>query len=533
MNILVLNGSPKGDKSNTLKITKAFLDGLNADNKHHVDIISINEAHIEHCRGCFACWTKTPGQCIIEDDMAKLTEKYISAHIVLWSFPLYYFGMPSKIKAFLDRLLPTNLPYIVVNDNKTAGHPSRYDLSHQRHVLISSCGFHSTENNYDALLKQFEIILGNHFAKILCPEGELLKVPQLSIRVNEYLAHVKKAGEEFALQNGFSEETQNKLKELLYPPEVFIEMANASWQIQEPVHNNQPQDRSYNFMLQMAAVYNSQEYIKDIVIEMFFTDINKTYQLLLGKEKCTVKTDGFIPYTTKIETPFELWLGISEGKINGSEALMKKQYKVLGDFDTMMKISDYFGVKKPLLKDQSKLGKTNMNILLFQWIALWILLPINTVWGGAVGIAICSLVPLLGIKHKLTVYDRISSIMVSMLGVMALLSVNKTFILCLSYLLFSLLWLLSCATKIPLSAHYSNNYYGGEEAFSNPLFIKTNKILTLAWGILYIITAVLSYFLMNSTLSDYTGLINSTAPVLLGLFTSWFAKWYPAKVARG
>ncbi len=68
---------------------------------------------------------------------------------------------------------------------------------------------------------------------------------------------------------------------------------------------------------------------------------------------------------------------------------------------------------------------------------------------------------------------------------------------------------------------------------SNPLFIKTNKILTRAWGVLYIIIAACSYFLMGSILSSYTGLINSIAPILMGLFTTWFVKWYPEKIERG
>jgi multimeric flavodoxin WrbA/putative sterol carrier protein len=533
MNILVLNGSPKGDKSNTLKLTKAFLDGLNKDSKHHIDIISISEAHIEHCRGCFTCWTKTPGRCVIHDDMAELTEKYISADLILWSFPLYYFGMPSKIKAFLDRLLPTNLPFITVSSDRTSGHPPRYDLSHQHHVLISSCGFHSTKKNYDALLRQFEIIFGEHLTKILCPEGELLRVPQLSARVNEYLSHVKRAGEEFALQGSFSEETQSKLRELLYPPEVFVEMANASWDIHEPDKDGQSRDRSYNFIKQMAAVYNPQSYVKDIVIEIFFTDLDKVYQLMLGSERCIVKADGFVPYTTRIETSFELWLQISEGKVNGAEAMMKKQCKVLGDFDTMLKMDDYFGTATPALKNQNGPQKTNMNIFLFQWIILWVLLPISTVWSGVAGIAACSSVSLLNFKYRLTFYDRISGILVSMLSVMTLLSFDRTLIICLSYLLFGLLWLLSCLSKIPLSAHYSSNSYGGDAAFDNPLFIKTNRILTFAWGGLYLITAVNSYFLMNSPISQYTGLINSVVPALMGMVTVWFAKWYPAKVARG
>ena len=536
MNILVLNGSPKGGRSNTLKVTNAFLDGLNAGNGGRVEIVPVYAARIEHCRGCFACWTKTPGRCVIPDDMAGLIEKYVGADVVIWSFPLYYFGMPSKMKAFLDRLLPTNLPFMTVNGDGTSGHPARYDLSNQRHVLISTCGFYSRKNNYDALLRQFEILSKGRFAKILCPEGELLRVPQLSARVDEYLSQVRKAGEEFALNGEFSSDTQKKLDELLYPPETFVEMANASWEIQEPSRNSQPEEeRSYRFVRQMAAVYNPRGYSGDVVLELYFTDLDKTYQLLLGKEKCTVSTDDFTPYTTRIETSFELWQRISEGKINGAEAMMKKQYRVLGSFDTMLKMDDYFGTQKPAAETPVPSGaaKTNMSLLLLPWIILWALLPVNAVWGAAAGIAACSVLSLLGLRFRLTVYDRIGGVLVSAFGLAALFGADQTAVVCVSYLVFGALWLVSCAAKIPLTAYYSCNGYGGEKAFGNPLFLKTNRILTAAWGALFLLVAIGSYFLMNSPVSGYTGLLNSAAPALMGAFTAWFAKWYPAKVARG
>lgn len=53
MNIFVLNGSPKGKRSNTFKITTAFLDGLSSK-QHNINIVNISEKDIQHCRGCFA-----------------------------------------------------------------------------------------------------------------------------------------------------------------------------------------------------------------------------------------------------------------------------------------------------------------------------------------------------------------------------------------------------------------------------------------------------------------------------------------------
>ena len=77
------------------------------------------------------------------------------------------------------------------------------------------------------------------------------------------------------------------------------------------------------------------------------------------------------------------------------------------------------------------------------------------------------------------------------------------------------------------------NDYGMEAALNNPLFVKTNRILTFYWGVLYLLTPVWTYFLMGSSVASFTGAINSVLPLLMGIFTGWFQKWYPAKVARG
>ena len=82
MNIFVINGSSKDELSNTFKITTAFIEGLNSDQNHNVDIADISKASIEHCHGCFACWTKTPGKCVIKDDMEEFQEKYIKADLI-------------------------------------------------------------------------------------------------------------------------------------------------------------------------------------------------------------------------------------------------------------------------------------------------------------------------------------------------------------------------------------------------------------------------------------------------------------------
>lgn len=538
MNILVLNGSPKGEKSNTFKITAAFLKGLNINRKNDIELVEISKANVNHCLGCYACWEKTPGQCVINDDMAGLMRKYIDADLVIWSFPLYYFGMPSKIKALLDRLLPTNLPSMSLDDDGSGGHPPRYNLSHQRHVLISTCGFYSIEDNYDALFRQFEIMFDDKLTKIICPEGELLSVPELSVRIDGYLSHVRKAGEEYLLQGSFSPDTQDRISELLYPPGVFIELANASWEIEEvnsayASGGIRAKDKSYPFLRQMAALYNSGMYKKDIILEMHFTDIDKTYQLLLGKENCTVKTDHFSPYTTRIETPFETWLEISEGKISGSEAMMKRLYKVSGDFDTMLKLDDYFGAENPVEITRDSQKSPNMLLLLLPFLAMWILMPFDYILGGAAGILASGIVTILHFWWKPTPYERIGTFATTLIGLFTIVTGGAAWQVSLPSFASGILWLTSAFLKIPLTAYYSCKDYGGESAYGNPIFMRTNRILTVVWGIAYLLWGIVELFVAGTPGSLIFDISIWAFTAVLGMFTAWFSKWYPTKIARG
>lgn len=66
MRAIVLDGSAEGDQA--LDAARRFLvDELNGAG-WEVDVATLRQLEIHYCRGCFGCWIKAPGVCVIDDD---------------------------------------------------------------------------------------------------------------------------------------------------------------------------------------------------------------------------------------------------------------------------------------------------------------------------------------------------------------------------------------------------------------------------------------------------------------------------------
>ena len=76
--------------------TKSFLK-VCEEAKAKTEIVYFKKKHINHCNGCFSCWTKTPGKCIHKDDIEELL---------------------GIMKYFMDCMLPLNNREIIKVDEK-------------------------------------------------------------------------------------------------------------------------------------------------------------------------------------------------------------------------------------------------------------------------------------------------------------------------------------------------------------------------------------------------------------------------------
>lgn len=231
MKILVINGSPRGERGNTMHLTRAFLEGAGWSG---AEIIDISKSNVKGCTGCYSCWEKTPGKCVINDDMQNFLPKLIEADVVITSYPLYSCFYPGQLKCFMDRMLPLAMPYMD-KDAESGGHPLRHDLSKQRQFQISTCGFWTAEGNYDSIIALFNrggADVNYREFSIFCGQGGLFEMGVPEEVTKPYLDAVRKAGKEFAA-GGISEETQKFLSQPILPREVYEKGADEAWEVQE------------------------------------------------------------------------------------------------------------------------------------------------------------------------------------------------------------------------------------------------------------------------------------------------------------
>lgn len=230
MKALIINGSPKGSASNTLVIAKAFAEGFPEGTE--ISVVNLKGMNIKPCAGCFSCWTKTPGECIIKDDMEKIYEEINAADIIIESFPLFFFGLPSMMKAMTDRCLPFTKAY---EGNVATGGGSFHEIRNpqmekKKLVVVSTCGYVETGAMYPALEKEYDLIAGKgNYIKLFCPQGELFRAESCKRQVGAYLAYVKQAGHELAAFGRISEETMAEVNRPVLSPKAFEMITQKHW----------------------------------------------------------------------------------------------------------------------------------------------------------------------------------------------------------------------------------------------------------------------------------------------------------------
>ena len=93
--------------------------------KNNVKVISDN-GKIRNCIGCFGCWVKTPGKCVLKDDYQNLGELLSKCSRLVIVSQCFYGSYSPFIRNILDRSISYSLPYFITRNGETH-HKNRYD----------------------------------------------------------------------------------------------------------------------------------------------------------------------------------------------------------------------------------------------------------------------------------------------------------------------------------------------------------------------------------------------------------------------
>lgn len=97
MKIVIINGSAR--KGNTQAAIDAFVRGAQA--KNEIEIIEPDKLQIAPCKGCGTCQCQKG--CIDQDDTNPTIDKIAAADIILFTSPVYWWGISAQLKLVIDK----------------------------------------------------------------------------------------------------------------------------------------------------------------------------------------------------------------------------------------------------------------------------------------------------------------------------------------------------------------------------------------------------------------------------------------------
>jgi len=142
MKAVILNGMEAGDNL-TKSVHDMLFDALRARG-WEVEPFILHEMEIAFCAGCFGCWVRTPGRCVLQDGGHVVTRAFIQSDLAVFLTPVTFGGYSSQLKKAVDHLLPNILPFFRTVGDETR-HQKRY--AHYPHLLVLGTLPHADEES--------------------------------------------------------------------------------------------------------------------------------------------------------------------------------------------------------------------------------------------------------------------------------------------------------------------------------------------------------------------------------------------------
>lgn len=82
-------------------------------------VIDLSQLKIGPCVGCFGCWVKTPGKCVIRDDACRVYPYLAKSTRLLLVSRVRYGSYDTVMKTMLERAIPIQQAFIRIHHGET------------------------------------------------------------------------------------------------------------------------------------------------------------------------------------------------------------------------------------------------------------------------------------------------------------------------------------------------------------------------------------------------------------------------------
>lgn len=99
-----------------------------------IEFIDLSKLKIANCVGCFGCWTKTPGKCVIRDDAVQVYPRIAASDRVMYVSRVRYGSYDTIMKTMLERAIPVQQAFIRLHHGET--HHVQRDVAPKEAVVV-------------------------------------------------------------------------------------------------------------------------------------------------------------------------------------------------------------------------------------------------------------------------------------------------------------------------------------------------------------------------------------------------------------
>jgi multimeric flavodoxin WrbA/putative sterol carrier protein len=372
--VVAVNGSPHEGLGNTSQMLAMLGENLSREGLE-LEEIFLSQYQIGYCTGCATCLET--GGCWVRDEYKTVMRRVLEADAVILASPVYFFNVTAQMKTFLDR----SLGY---------GHRPRADWKPGLVLSVSAGKGETWVAEYlGRVLRTFGAFPVGKFTAIAVGPGEFLGREAVEARAADLardLARAVKEGRQYPPTDQdlsywqFMSTLVKENRDLMAADyehwqesglfkgfEAYVGQTRSRQAQPTPAHQpktpgtppktapppaapvqpespgNEP-STAREILEMMPQALNPAAAAGLTAIYQFEVSgsENFTAHLVIADQQATFMDGPADKPNLIIKTPADVWLAISRGELDGSQAFLSGQFRIKGDLGLLVKLKTLF-----------------------------------------------------------------------------------------------------------------------------------------------------------------------------------------------